>query len=1314
MHTTNHILRFMLHKLRFVVLLSIVIAGGVLSCSELPTDTGLPTEDIAFEDVSIVPDRVVLSALGAQDSLLVHVVYNGGRSMTGAAAHWESSAPDVVSVHPTLGVITARENGLAVITAVLDADESVSAQAEVVVKQEVHSLVPVSDTIFTAPAGREVEVVAAAKDSRGHPVADVEVQFVLAEGDGTIAPTSTRTDSMGLARTVLTLGSSRNARHVVTARIGGNETQYVAQTTSLEIDFLTDTPDPAPVVGTTLRRVEVQVKDSEGRAQSNVPVFWDAVVGTIANADSVTNTQGIARVNWTLGSKSGVPHRLRARIGQDAEPRDTAELLVIPTPDKPAAIALVSQSRSSAPPEERVEIQVKVVDQYGNPVSGEELSWSVAASGGAFQEKTTVTNNEGVARNTWTLGTSYGMHRAEVRIANTDAYPLSLDVNVTHDIPTRVRFLTSPPDPAKTAGSTIERVEVMVTDNNGLRTPNVPVFWEAIDGSLSNADPRTNDDGIARVDWTLGTKAGVEQRLRARIGQGLEPRDTAVLAVVATHGTATSIVVAEQSHTSAPTGSEVSITARALDQYGNRVYGAPVQFAVRTGGGAVLTREVYTNTQGEASTTWRLGTVLGSQEVEAIVSGGLASTLFSVTATPGTPVRIEAVTPPVLADTVGRTVSPAPAVRVRDGGSNVVPNAEVVWIARGGSQANGLTSARSRTDSTGVATIPWTLGVEAGTDSLVASIDGDTVVFVAIANPDVAHTIRHISPSRRLDGVVGQQAVEPLIARVEDQYGNPVPNVIATWTGDGSVVALGKTDANGQVIGEWTFGITAGEQSVRPEVSGLTSVGEARASVSHGPAAAIHCPTGHAYCDQTIIDGVVGRQLSSPLTVTVVDQYGNPVQGATIIWSTKGGALSRQSSTTDASGMTSVSWTMPTTTTTATAIQTFAAVQGTGLTYSWDAYAHPDLDNYVLKFIEGTDAVGDTIGVDMPRLVVQLRDQYNNPLPDVQVSWLQESGSDLQPSVATSTTNSAGETSAAYNLGLKAGRWSAIAKVGAKSIEHEYVVSPGGLAGLEKVIDVVASDTIGSSHTLRVVSVDRGGNPLDEGFVRWFSQGNGSMSTDSTQVVTMSQGGVSTNWTFPEEIVVRRDLWTGEVTLGARKQISARAELYNNDYEPLDTVYFNAEVRSGNPVDIKILTSDLIECDLLLGCSHPDRAILVGQDSLLVEDSHITIQLVDRSGNPSRRPGSSFSWSIDGPIDQVVLKSSSGVTDDDGRVRIYFDARYYYNPEATITCYFGSTIKTPRYRLYELFNISYRPLPVSDVKHATYELDLDEYISCIA
>src|SRR5690242_16262860 len=61
--------------------------------------------------------------------------------------------------------------------------------------------------------------------------------------------------------------------------------------------------------------------------------------------------------------------------------------------------------------------------------------------------------------------------------------------------------------------------------------------------------------------------------------------------------------------------------------------------------------------------------------------------------------------------------------------------------------------------------------------------------------------------------------------------------------------------------------------------------------------------------------GTVGSPLATPLSVKVVDENGNAIAGATVTWSvaTGGGTLASSTSTTDAGGIATMTWTLPNT-----------------------------------------------------------------------------------------------------------------------------------------------------------------------------------------------------------------------------------------------------------------------------------------------------------------------------------------------------------------------------------------------------------------
>jgi hypothetical protein len=146
-------------------------------------------------------------------------------------------------------------------------------------------------------------------------------------------------------------------------------------------------------------------------------------------------------------------------------------------------------------------------------------------------------------------------------------------------------------------------------------------------GSLSAAADTTDTQGIASVNWTLGTALG-SARAEARVQGVLVP---AVFNVDIKSGPAASV-----QRTSNPIGSSAggfnvadSVTIKVADQFGNAVAGAPVNFSVLAGGGSVTPANATTRADGTARVMWQLGTA-GEQRMRA--NTGAIETLIDATA----------------------------------------------------------------------------------------------------------------------------------------------------------------------------------------------------------------------------------------------------------------------------------------------------------------------------------------------------------------------------------------------------------------------------------------------------------------------------------------------------------------------------------------------------------------------------------------------------------------------------------------------------------------------------------------------------------
>ena len=152
---------------------------------------------------------------------------------------------------------------------------------------------------------------------------------------------------------------------------------------------------------------------------------------------------------------------------------------------------------------------VKVLDVYGNPVPDVEVVFS--ANGGSTVEPARVrTGPDGVASTEWTLGTRVGDYGLVAEIP--DVGRMGFDATATPGAPAELSIASG--DGQKGTGGTrlIDPLLVRLADQYGNGVPGHEVQWAVANGggTLSAPSSITDDIGIARVNYTLGTAVGEE------------------------------------------------------------------------------------------------------------------------------------------------------------------------------------------------------------------------------------------------------------------------------------------------------------------------------------------------------------------------------------------------------------------------------------------------------------------------------------------------------------------------------------------------------------------------------------------------------------------------------------------------------------------------------------------------------------------------------------------------------------------------------------------------------------------------------------
>ena len=151
----------------------------------------------------------------------------------------------------------------------------------------------------------------------------------------------------------------------------------------------------------------------------------------------------------------------------------------------------------------------------------------------------------------------------------------------------------------------------------------------------------------------------------------------------------------------------------------------------------------------------------------------------------------------------------------------------VTWAAVG--TGASVSSTRSVTDASGIATTTWTLGQVAGGQSATATLAGATgspVTFSATAAAGSANQLSLASGDNQ-SGSPSAALPTQLAAKVADQFGNGVAGSAVTWAVTGGTATVNPSSANSDATGlaktTVTLGATLGPVTITATSAGLVN-----------------------------------------------------------------------------------------------------------------------------------------------------------------------------------------------------------------------------------------------------------------------------------------------------------------------------------------------------------------------------------------------------------------------------------------------------------------------------------------------------------
>jgi adhesin/invasin len=258
--------------------------------------------------------------------------------------------------------------------------------------------------------------------------------------------------------------------------------------------------------GTVNTLLSVTVKNAEGVAVPSIPVTFTVTAGggSLAVATVNTDTNGVATDTWTLGHAAGVQ-----TVAATVTTLAPVVFVAVAQSGTATTIAKVAGDSQTVTVGTAVLVapSVKVTDQFGNPVSGVQVTFAAATGGGLANGAVLTTNASGVATvASWTLGATAGANTLTAT-AQGISTPVTFTATATAGALAVIKFTNTAPAQL-TIGQTFKyTIQAFDAHNNAVSTAGIAF-------SSSNSAVATVDStgtvtavgaGSAAITASLGT-----------------------------------------------------------------------------------------------------------------------------------------------------------------------------------------------------------------------------------------------------------------------------------------------------------------------------------------------------------------------------------------------------------------------------------------------------------------------------------------------------------------------------------------------------------------------------------------------------------------------------------------------------------------------------------------------------------------------------------------------------------------------------------------------------------------------------------------
>ena len=769
-------------------------------------------------------------------------------------------------------------------------------------------------------------------------------------------------------------------------------------------------------------------KDAGGNPLTGTPVIWTSLDPTIATITAPAAGTGVAQ------NLRGTA-RILAQLLTGA--MDTVQVIVtLPASQvaKPASASGDAQTGAAGAPLAQP-IVAKVTASDGVAVAGTTVTFAVTTGGGAVSPLTAISDANGLAQTTWTLGPAAGAQSITAAAATLTGSPLTYTATATAAAAAKLVVTTQPVNGS--GGAILPAIVVSAEDANGNVATN---FTGAVTVALGATPSGATLGGTLSVNAVAGVATFSTLTInKAFTGYTLVGSASGLTA--ATSNAFNIAVGAASTLVSAGGGGQTgtvngplpaSIAVRATDAGGNGVAGKTVTFA--TTNGSVSPTSAVTDVNGLASTTWTLGPTAGAQSMTA-AAAGLANSPLAITATGAAVAATKLVFTAAPVSTTGGATLAAVAVSAEDASGNLATTfTGAVTLALDNTTSGATLGGTLSVNAVGGVATFSTLTVDKAFTgyTLMATATGPSSAMSSAFDITIGPAAIIVSAGGNAQtGTINLPLPTPIAVRVTDAGGNGVAGKTVTFSAvngsDSPTSAV--SDASGLAVTTWTLGAPVGAQSMTATSAGLTNspltIVATGTTVGSGPAVSLSFSTqpsaaaaGAVNTPAIVVhaldvNNMLATSFTGNVTLAIGTNTGTSTLGGTLTVAAVAGVATFPNITLNKVGTG----------------YTLIASSGTLTAGTSSAFTITPGPAATLALVSGSGQTG-TAGVALgTALTVLVADASGNAVPGASVTFAIASGNGSL-GTTTTMTNASGQATSVWTLGLVVGAQSVTATSG--------------------------------------------------------------------------------------------------------------------------------------------------------------------------------------------------------------------------------------------------------------------------------------------